>query len=138
MYEAIAEILRRLGLWFVVNLPATAELTPTIAFHRAGVEALRGTFHSLVSPFEAHDTEGRIAELKDAGLPLDVAEDVAALPLMGTAPEIAQLARLHGLNVDVVAGAYFAMGATVGIDRLRGLANRITAREHWDRLAIRR
>ncbi len=31
MYEAIAEILRRLGLWFLTNVPADADLTATIA-----------------------------------------------------------------------------------------------------------
>jgi glutamate dehydrogenase len=30
------------------------------------------------------------------------------------------------------------MGTAVGIDRLRSLAGRIMAKEHWDRLAIRR
>ncbi|HEY0302609.1 MAG TPA: hypothetical protein VGC36_14785, partial [Rhizomicrobium sp.] len=138
MYTDIAEILRRLGLWFITNVPANADLAATIALYRAGVENLRGTFNSLVSPYEAQDTEGRIRQLEDAGAPLDVAEDVAVLPLMSSAPEIAALARSRGLSLDLVAGAYFAMGATVGIDRLRGLAARIGAREHWDRLAIRR
>jgi glutamate dehydrogenase len=138
MYEAIAEILRRLGLWFLANVPANADLAPTIALYRAGVESLRGTFHTLVSPFEGQETEERIAYLQKAGVPLDIAEDVAVLPLLGSAPEIAQLARARTLAVDMVAGAYFAMGATVGIDRLRALAARIAAKEHWDRLAIRR
>jgi glutamate dehydrogenase len=138
MYEAIAEILRRLGLWFLVNVPANAELAPTIALYRAGVERLRGTFSSLISSFEARDTEDRIVAMQKAGAPLDVAEDVAVLPLMGSAPEIAQLARTRSLGVDLVAGAYFSMGTAVGIDRLRNLAGRISAKEHWDRLAIRR
>ncbi len=138
MYTDIAEILRRLGLWFITNVPANADLTATIALYRAGVESLRGTFNSLVSPFDAHDTETRIKQLQAAGAPLDVAEDVAVLKLMSSAPEIAQLAHSKGLAVDLVAGAYFAMGATVGIDRLRGLASRISATQHWDRLAIRR
>jgi glutamate dehydrogenase len=138
MYADIAEILRRLGLWFITNVPANADLASTVALYRAGVEALRGTFATLVSPYEAQDTEGRIEQLQKAGAPLDVAEDVAVLPLLGSAPEIAALARARSLSVDLVAGAYFAMGATVGIDRLRGLAARIGAKEHWDRLAIRR
>ncbi|MEI9997084.1 MAG: NAD-glutamate dehydrogenase [Rhizomicrobium sp.] len=138
MYTDISEILRRLGLWFITNVPGNADLASTIALYRAGVENLRGTFNSLVSPYEAMDTEGRIRMLADAGVPLDVAEDVAVLPLMSTAPEIAALARARGWSVDMVAGAYFAMGATVGIDRLRGLAARISATQHWDRLAIRR
>jgi glutamate dehydrogenase len=138
MYADIAELLRRLGLWFLVNVPANADLADTVALYRAGVESLRGTFSTLVSPYEMHDTVGRIKEMVDAGAPLDVADDVAALPLWSTAPEIAQLAHARALDIDLVAGAYFAIGAIVGLDRLRGLASRIQANEHWDRLAIRR
>jgi glutamate dehydrogenase len=138
MYTDVAEILRRLGLWFITNVPGDADLASTIALYRAGVESLRGTFHTLVSPYEAQDTEDKIKALTDAGVPLDVAEDVAVLPLMSTAPEIAQLARSRSLSVELVAGAYFAMGAAIGVDRLRGLAARIAATQHWDRLAIRR
>ncbi len=58
--------------------------------------------------------------------------------LATSAPEIAQLANTNGLSVDLVAGAYFAIGTEVGIDRLRGLSRRIAGAEHWDRLAIRR
>jgi glutamate dehydrogenase len=138
MYGDIAELLRRLGLWFLANIPADANLADAIAMNRAGVEALRGTFASLVSPYEAQDTEARIKQLQDAGAPLDVAEDVAVLPLLSAAPEIAQLAHTRHLDIDLVAGAYFEVGEIVGLDRLRGLAARITASEHWDRLAIRR
>ena len=138
MYADIAQLLRRLGLWFVVNVPANADLGDTIARYRAGVESLRGTFSTLVSPYEAQATEARIGDLQKAGAPLDVAEDIAVLPLLGGAPEIALLAHGRGLPLDLVAGAYFAVGATIGLDRLRGLAARIFGTEHWDRLAIRR
>jgi glutamate dehydrogenase len=138
MYTDISEILRRLGLWFITNIPVTADLAETIALYRAGVEALRGTFASLVSPIEGQIVEARIESLKSAGVPEDVADDVAVLPLMSGTPEIALLAHMRGLNVDLVAGAYFGIGAAVGIDRVRLLAQRIPAVEHWDRLAIRR
>jgi glutamate dehydrogenase len=138
MYADIAEVLRRLGLWFLANIPADADLNDSIAMYRAGVEALRGTFATLVSPYEAANTEERIKTLQDAGAPLDVAEDVAVLGLLSAAPEIAQLAHTRSVDIDLVAGAYFEVGEIVGIDRLRGLAAKITASEHWDRLAIRR
>jgi glutamate dehydrogenase len=138
IYEDISEILRRLGLWFITNVPANADLSSTVALYRAGAEELRGTFASLVSPYEAQQTESRISTLRAAGVPLDVADDIAILPLMGGMPEIASLARARGMNVDLVAGAYFATGAEVGFDKLRGQAARIVGDEHWDRLAIRR
>jgi glutamate dehydrogenase len=138
MYADVAELLRRLGLWFLVNEPANADLGTTVARYRAGVESLRGTYASLVSPYEMQDTLDRIKALEDAGVPHDLADDVGALSLWSTAPEIAQLAHTRTLDIDLVAGAYFAVGAIVGLDRLRGLAARINANEHWDRLAIRR
>ena len=138
MQVEIVELLRRLGLWFLVNIPAAADLSETIARYRAGVESLRGTLFKLASPYEIRDTEARAGEFRKAGAPADVSEDVAMLPLLGGAPEIALLAHARSLPVELVAGAYFAMGAEVGLDRLRGLAAHITGGEHWDRLAIRR
>jgi glutamate dehydrogenase len=138
MYADIAQVLRRLGLWFITNVPEGADLSSIVALYRDGADKLRGTFSTLVSPYEAHDTEARIAELVAGGVPHDIAEDAAVLPLMAGLPEIALMASHLSLNLDLVAGAYFAMGAAVGLDRLRGLAGRISAGEHWDRLAIRR
>ena len=91
-----------------------------------------------MSEYEKQDTLERIAELEKAGVPHDLADEIAALPLFGTAPEIARIANNKSLSVDLVAGTYFAIGAEVGIDRLRGLSRRIVGLEHWDRLAIRR
>jgi glutamate dehydrogenase len=138
MYADIAELLRRLGLWFLVNIPADADLGQTIARYRDGVEELRGTFATLVSPYEAQHTEARIARLREEGAPVDIADDVAVLQLLAGAPEIVMLAETRKLPIDLVAGAYFALGATIGLDRLRGLASRIAGNEHWDRLAVRR
>jgi glutamate dehydrogenase len=138
MYADIAESLRRLGLWFITNVPECAELGETVTLYHRGVAQLRGTFSTLVSLYDARETEARIAALTAAGAPQDLADDVGVLPLMAALPEIVLLAHTHKLDLDLVASAYFAMGAETGIDRLRGLAYRITAVEHWDRLAIRR
>ncbi|HEX3429971.1 MAG TPA: NAD-glutamate dehydrogenase [Rhizomicrobium sp.] len=137
-YNEIAELLRRLGLWFLVNIPSRADLGETISIYRSGVQTLRGTYSNLVSDYEATATERRVSELRNAGVPVDIAEDVAVLQLLGGTPEIILLAQAHALPADYVAGAYFAVGAAVGLDRLRGLANQITGHEHWDRLAVRR
>ncbi len=138
MMGDIAELLHRLGLWFLVHWPAGTGIAETVRVYGAGVVALRGHFAGLASSFEAQATETRIAELQAAGVPLDVAEDVAVLPLMGAAPEIVLLSQLHGVPIEAAAGAYFAIGTLVGLGRLRGLATRITVADHWDRLAIRR
>ena len=128
MYADIAELLRRLGLWFLVNVPANADLAETIARYRAGVEALRGTFSSLVSPYEAQDTESAHRRTAESGRAARCGRRCGGAAADGRgAGDRAACAPAARSTIDLVAGAYFAIGAIVGIDRLRGLAARIIA-----------
>jgi glutamate dehydrogenase len=134
----IADLLRRLGLWFLVHVPEGADLTKTVDSYARGFAALKGRFAKFVSPLEAKAAEDRIAALKEKGVPLDVAEDIGVLPLLGATPEIVLLSEHLRIPVVTAAGAYFAAGAALGLDRLRSYAVEITAVDHWDRLARRR
>ena len=44
--------------------------------------------------------------------------------------------RRENVSIEAAAGAYFAVGAQVGLDTLRGAAARIAGADHWDRLAL--
>ncbi len=138
MMGDIAELLRRLGLWFIVQLPQAVAIGETIETYRAGYAELKGRFSGLVSPLESRTVETRIEAFTHAGVPVDVAEDVAILPLLAAAPEIVLLAEAEKVAVDSSARAYFNMGALMGLDRLRALAADIVSVDHWDRLALRR
>jgi glutamate dehydrogenase len=138
MMADIAELLRRLGLWFIVQLPQAAAIGDTVEIYRAGYAALKGRFSGLVSPLESRSVEVRIETFTHAGVPVDVAEDVAILPLLAAAPEIVLLAEAEKVAIDSGARAYFSMGALMGLDRLRALAADIVSADHWDRLALRR
>ncbi len=138
LYTEIAEILRRLGLWFLTHVSTKDDLAGTIALYRAGVETLRAEHKDFISPEQAQEADARIAKFATPGVPDELARDIGLLPLMGVAPEIAQLARTTGHGMAPVAALYFGVGAQLGLDRIRLLAARISASEHWDRLAIRR
>jgi glutamate dehydrogenase len=135
-YAEIAEILRRLGLWFLGHVGAKDGLAAAIALYRAGVEALRAQYKDFISPEQAEEAQNRIAGFAQAGP--ELARDIGLLPLLGVAPEIAALTRSSGHAIGCVAKLYFSVGALLGLDRLRLLAARIAPAEHWDRLAIRR
>ena len=138
LYTEIAEILRRLGLWFLTHIPAREDLASAIALYRSGVEVLRGSYKDFISPEQNQEAQARIARFTAPEVPANLARDIGLLPLLGVAPEIAQLARGTGHDFTPVAALYFGVGARLGLDRLRLLAARISASEHWDRLAIRR
>ena len=53
MYVDVTHLLRRLGLWFLVNVPVNADLGDTIARYRAGATA---GDQGSVAEFPAHIT----------------------------------------------------------------------------------
>jgi len=137
MIADIAELLRRLGLWFIVQLPEAA-IAVTVETYSSGFGALKGRFSGLISSLERAAVEARISALKQNGVPAGVADDAAILPLLSAVPEIILLGETQKVSAESAARVYFATGDLVGLDRLRALAGRIAATDHWDRLALRR
>lgn len=138
MHQDIITLLTREALWVLRHVPPSTDIGETATLYRRGIDSLRGTFSTLVSAVEAQGIEARIGELKDAGVPMDLAEDVAVAPVLGAVTDIIRIANAADLTVEAVAGAFFEAGETVGIDRLRAATQRVAARGHWDRLALQR
>jgi glutamate dehydrogenase len=132
LYGAIADQFRRATRWFLAHVPQDAQIAQASALYRAGAQALGQSY------VPTGDDKARIAELTGSGVPEDIARDVALLPALTSALDIALLAHDAGLEPDKVASRYFAVGEMLGLDRLRALAAKFSPPEHWDRLALRR
>ena len=137
MIADIGELLRRLGLWFIVQVPR-APIAEAVSRYGAGFAALKGRFSGFATPIEKAAVEERITKLEKSGVPHDVAEDAGVLPLLAAVPEIVLLGEARGVPAEIAAQVYFRIGSAVGLDRLRALASRIATGDHWDRLALRR
>jgi glutamate dehydrogenase len=134
-YGELADHLRRVTPWFLARESgdnAPGSLAASIAMYRAGTEALR---HGM-SP--TNEENAAIVDFEAAGLPHDLAADLALLPRLAAAPDVALLVHEAGADADAVVALYFALGQRLGLDRLRSLASRLTLPEHWDRMALRR
>jgi len=132
LYGDIADQFRRATRWFLAHVPADAPIADTVAQYRAGVEALRQSYAMT------EDDQAQIAELAKAGVPEDLARDMTLLLPLAAALDVALLAHETRMSPDKVAPLYFALGNTLGLDRLRALAGKFAPPEHWDRLALRR
>jgi glutamate dehydrogenase len=132
LYADIADQFRRTTRWLLTQVPGDVSIAETVARYRAGVEALREVY-----AMTADDT-ARITELTDAGVPQDLARDMALLTPLAAALDVALLAHDTGAPAGKVASVYFALGEKLGLDRLRALAGKFAPPEHWDRLALRR
>ena len=138
MHVKLANLLQRQTLWFHRHVPATTSIADAIKPYADGVAKLSGTFSTLVSDAEGSAIRATIAELRAAGVPEHLADDIGALAAIGATPDITRLSNETSKPLDMVAGAYFAASRTIGVDRLRLAAERMNLPEHWDRLAVRR
>ena len=132
LYAEIADQFRYTTRWLLSHVPAQAPIADTVAQYRAGVEALRESY-AMTAPDLA-----RIAELSGAGVPEELARDMALLGPLAAALDVALLAHESQAAPGKVAPLYFALGEVLGLDRLRTLAGKFAPPEHWDRLALRR
>jgi glutamate dehydrogenase len=132
LYGDIADQFRRATRWFLAHVPADAPIADTVSLYRAGVEALRQSYAMT------EDDQAQIARLAKAGVPEDLARDMTLLLPLAAALDVALLAHETRTPPDKVAPLYFALGNTLGLDRLRALAGKFSPPEHWDRLALRR
>jgi glutamate dehydrogenase len=120
-YGVIAAHLQHVTPWFLGR--KDGDIAAAIALYRGGVTALAATLRPNALP---------------KGLPVDIARDIAALPLLATAPEITRLASEVGADPLRAASLYESVGGVLGLGRLRALVGRLNLPEHWDRLAVRR
>ena len=132
LYAAITAQFRRATPWFLARVAQDAPIADTVMLYRDGVEWLR----QATSPND--DDKARMADLVKAGVPDDLARDIALLTTLLAALDVALLAHDAGADAAKVAPLYFAVGEKLGLDRLRALAGKFAPPEHWDRLALRR
>ena len=69
-------------------------------------------------------------------MPGDLAARIASFDVLAAALDIVRLARSSGVPVTDTGHIYFAIGARLGIDRLRIAARSLEAGSEWQRMAI--
>ena len=132
LYADIADQFRRTAPWFLGHVAEGSAIADTVAQYRAGVEALRGSYQLTA------DDNAVVTEWTDAGVPQDLARDMALLAPLALGLDVALLAQDAGMDAGTVAPVYFELGGRLGLDRLRALGSKLAPPDHWDRLALRR
>ena len=145
-YSLISEIvrmLRRQCFWLARHLArGEAESQKTVGTlvnaYSDGVESLSRVIYDIVPTDKRDAMERRDGELREAGVPADLAKFVSALSPLTSATDIVDIAAENGLAVEPVGRLYHALGHVVGLDDVRAAADISSVGDHWDRVAARR
>ena len=109
-----------------------------VLFARFDERALASASIAQVHAATLHDGREVVVKVLRPGIERRIARDVALLPLLAAAPDIARLAAEAKVDPARAAALYGAVGERLGLARLRLLAGKLNLPEHWDRLAVRR
>ena len=138
LYAAVENLLLDRLVWFLRNDDLSKGLAKIVAHYRDGIAAVAGALDAALSKEAAAARAAREAELKQAGVPDDVARKFANLPLLRAAPDIVLVADRAKRPVAEVAATYFAAQAFFRVDRIADAAGQIAVADYFDRLALDR
>ena len=127
-------LVERASRWLLGNRPRQLDIASTVRHFRPGAMALYASITRLLSPEDAEPLARRADELREQGVPEDLATRVAALPIMFAALDIVEVADERELDVEQVAAVHFRLGSRLGLHWLR---DRIVALPRDDRWRAR-
>jgi glutamate dehydrogenase len=112
-------LVERASRWLLGNRPRQLDIASTVRHFRPGAMTLYASITRLLSPEDAEPLARRADELREQGVPEDLATRVAALPIMFSALDIVVVADERKLDVDHVAAVHFRLGSRLGLHWLR-------------------
>jgi len=99
------------------------------------MSALDANLESLLPEGESQQLKARADSFARLGAPDSLAMKVARLDTLAATGDLAHLADGAGVPVAEVARVYFALAARLGLDWLRGAAERLPRDNHWTIMA---
>src|ERR1700730_9790437 len=138
LYGAVQNLLLDRLVWFLRNVDFREGLAAIVAHYRSGIAAVEAAIGSALTRAAAARWEGRVAELRDEGVPPDLARRIASLPALSAAPDIVVVADRTGRDIGELAAVYFAAEAFFRLDEITAAARGIVVSDYFDRLALDR
>jgi glutamate dehydrogenase len=138
LYAAIQDLLLSRMVWYVRNVDFKAGLDAVIARFGPGIRQIAaGLDETLPEGLLAGRTKRR-QDLIDAGVPADLAAELAALDALVPAPDIVTVAERTSRAIGDAATTFFAAEADFSLDRIIAAARSVPATDNYERLAIDR
>jgi glutamate dehydrogenase len=124
-------LIERGSRWLLRNRTRPMDIASTVGRFRPGAETLFESLPRLLAPADAEPLARRADELRDAGVPDELASRVASLSTMFSVFDVVEVADGTGLDVEEVAAVHFALGARLGLHWLRDRIVELPRDDHW-------
>ena len=128
---AVWELVRSLTRWLLNRPGAALDIAAQVERYAAGFAEVRTAIpQSLPEPGrKAHDE--LVRRWLQAGLPRPLAEQLAALPTLGLALDVVEVAHDSGQAIARVAHTFFELGAALELDWMRTRIEELPVESRW-------
>ena len=138
LYGAIQDLLLSRMVWYVRNVDFSTGLDAVISRFGPGIRQIAaGLDKALPVDLQAGRSKRR-QDLTDAGVPAELAGQLADLDTLVSAPDIATVAERTNRAIGDTATTFFAAEANFRLDRIIAAARDVPANDFFERLAIDR
>ncbi|MFI5010849.1 MAG: NAD-glutamate dehydrogenase [Hyphomicrobiales bacterium] len=136
LYRDIQDMVLSQLAWFMRNARlAAGSLTETVGVFKAGIASVSASLGESLRPAAAAARAARAADLVKAGAPEPLAQAIADLASLSSAPDIVLIAQASGKPIEAVAVAHFGIDDMLGVGALTEAAGRMPLADAYDRLA---
>jgi len=136
MQLEIADALERATLYYAGQRYEAVQ--PALAAQSSGLSDLRDVLSGAMKTFSAGRVQRRVKAFTKLGAPEPLAGKVANLPVLTLGPYILRIASESDRSVKHAAEAFFALGESLQIDRLRTSSeDGMDGADYWNKRAAR-
>jgi len=129
------KLTERAARWLLHNRRPPFDLEATVGFFADGVRTVRSGLPKLLTGRDLAGYEERRDSYLDLGVPLDLAERVAAMVPGYSAFDIVQVAASAGRGIEETAEVYFDLADRLQITRLRDRITALPREDRWSTMA---
>src|SRR3979409_784827 len=138
LYAAVQDLLHSRVVWYVRNVDFSAGLEAVISRFGPRIrEIAAGLDNNLPQDIHAGRSKRR-QDLTDGGVPAELADELAYLDALVSAPDIVTVSEPLTRAIGDTATPFFAAEANFRLDRIIAAARGVPANEFFERLAIDR
>jgi glutamate dehydrogenase len=127
----IAKLTEHAISWFLTRYLDGLDIGREIGTYQSKISTLQKNLQSLLPSEVSDNTKQKTEAGQHAGLPKDLAEQIALMPVMSSACDIIRIAADKGTDLQETARAYFDVGQQFHMDWLRRQARFLPTDTPW-------
>jgi len=127
----IWDLQRNLTRWLLNHRGASFDIAGVVERYAPGVAELRAATPAVLTATGRADYEVDVEKWQGLGIPETLARGLAALPVLGVAFDIVEVALETGRLIHRVAAVFFELGQALDIDGLRRQIENLPVESRW-------